>query len=79
MLYGSDVAPLIGDYGIIGDCRSAAIISKNGSLDWLCWPWFDSPSIFAALLDVEKGGYRLPDSCDFQRDYRRVLPIKARG
>jgi GH15 family glucan-1,4-alpha-glucosidase len=57
MLYASDVAPPIGDYGIIGDCRSAALISKQGSLDWLCWPWFDSPSIFAALLDVKKGGF----------------------
>ena len=57
MLYGSELAPPIGDYGIIGDCRSAALISKHGSLDWLCWPWFDSPSVFAAILDTEKGGF----------------------
>lgn len=44
------------DYGIIGNCRSAALISKTGSLDWCCLPEFDSPSVFAKLLDEKKGG-----------------------
>ncbi|MCM4163087.1 MULTISPECIES: glycoside hydrolase family 15 protein [unclassified Arenibacter] len=44
------------DYGIIGNCRSAALISKKGSLDWCCLPEFDSSSIFAKILDDEIGG-----------------------
>ena len=48
--------PDIQDYGIIGDCRSAALISRDGSIDWLCWPRFDKAAIFAAILDKERGG-----------------------
>ena len=44
------------DYGIIGNCRSAALISKTGSIDWCCLPEFDSSSIFAKILDEEIGG-----------------------
>src|SRR5438552_7025235 len=49
--------PDIGNYGVIGDCRSAALISKSGAIDWLCWPRFDSPAVFAALLDAAEGGH----------------------
>jgi GH15 family glucan-1,4-alpha-glucosidase len=46
----------IGDYGIIGDLRTIALVSNEGSIDFMCLPHFDSPTIFAAMLDDEKGG-----------------------
>jgi GH15 family glucan-1,4-alpha-glucosidase len=47
----------IENYGIIGDLHTVALVGMNGSIDFLCLPDFDSPSIFASLLDDEKGGY----------------------
>lgn len=45
------------NYGVIGNCRSAALVSDKGSIDWCCLPDFDSPSIFAKILDTHKGGH----------------------
>ena len=46
----------IENYGIIGNMRTTALVGRNGSIDWFCFPHFDSPSIFAAILDDRKGG-----------------------
>jgi len=64
--------PQIDDYAIIGDCRTAALVSKYGSIEWLCWPRFDSPSIFAAVLDRERGGFwkiSPAGTCSIEREY----------
>ena len=47
---------LIEDYGLIGDCETAALVDRNGSIDWLCWPSFDSEACFAALLGTRSNG-----------------------
>ena len=49
--------PLIADHGLIGDLQTAALVSTEGTLDWFCSPRFDSPSIFASLLDSSRGGH----------------------
>src|SRR5688500_6354277 len=46
----------IESYGLIGDCHSAALVGRDGSIDWLCWPRFDSDSTFAAILGGREAG-----------------------
>ncbi len=65
----------IENYGIVGDLRTAALIGTNGSIDWLCYPRFDSPSVFAALLDAERGGhFRVAPLADGVREKQFYWP-----
>lgn len=52
-----DAYPPIAEHGIVGDLQTAALVSSAGTVNWWCTPRFDSPSLFGALLDHQRGGY----------------------
>jgi GH15 family glucan-1,4-alpha-glucosidase len=65
----------IEDYALIGDCQSAALIQRNGSIDWLCLPKFDSPAFFAALVgETRNGRWQLCPAIACRRISRRYRP-----
>jgi GH15 family glucan-1,4-alpha-glucosidase len=65
----------ISDYALIGDCQTAALVGRDGSIDWLCWPRFDSDACFAALLGgPEHGHWRIAPLDGNVRAQRRYLP-----
>ena len=65
----------IEDYALIGDCESAALVSRDGSIDWLCWPRFDSDACFAALLGTpEHGRFRIAPEGEPTKITRRYRP-----
>jgi len=66
--------PPIGDYGLLGDMHSCALVSTSGSVDWCCWPRFDSPSVFGRLLDWAKGGHFQLTPLGVRSVSRRYLP-----
>jgi len=73
-----DDYPLIADHGLIGDLQTAALVTTDGSVDWFCAPRFDSPSVFAALLDSQRGGrFRIRPSVDAFSSQQMYLPDTA--
>jgi GH15 family glucan-1,4-alpha-glucosidase len=64
----------IGEYALLGDCHSAALVSRDGSLDWACFPRFDSPAVFCRILDARRGGsFRIAPEA-YRDVRRRYLP-----
>ena len=68
------MATPLSDYGLIGNARAAALVSVTGAIEWCCLPQFDSPSIFAAILDQDHGGYFFIRPAESYTSRQRYLP-----
>ncbi|HUN34931.1 MAG TPA: glycoside hydrolase family 15 protein [Trebonia sp.] len=64
----------IGDYALLSDCRSAALVSSAGSVDWLCFPRFDGPAVFARILDPSGGHFSIRPAGEFESSRAYVEP-----
>ncbi|MBA2394614.1 MAG: glycoside hydrolase family 15 protein, partial [Ktedonobacteraceae bacterium] len=69
----------IADYALLSDCRSATLVSRTGSMDWLCFPRFDGPSVFARLLDEQAGHWSIQavDTSETSRHYVDTTMVLA--
>src|SRR5919198_2700435 len=63
----------IADYGLLADCNTAALVSRQGSIDWLCLPRYDAPSVFARILDGDAGHWSIRPATSFASE-RRYVP-----
>lgn len=68
----------IADHGLIGDLRTCALVGTDGTIDWFCAPRFDSPSVFGAILDGDRGGsWRLAPAGGVTRSHQFYFPDTA--
>src|SRR5580692_11237922 len=66
--------PPIADYGFLSDCHTGALVASDGAIEWMCLPHFDSPSVFAAMLDRGAGSFRVGPYGMYVPVGRRYLP-----
>jgi GH15 family glucan-1,4-alpha-glucosidase len=74
VLVGRSPYPPIAEYGFLSDCEASALVAPSGNVEWLCLPRLDSPSVFAAILDRDAGGFRLGPADHEVPAARRYLP-----
>src|SRR6202051_5011210 len=66
--------PPIADYGFLSDCHTGALVASDGPIEWMCLPYFDSPSAFGAMLDRSAGSWRVGPYGIFVPAGRRYIP-----